>query len=565
MADSSDRKTLTLKPRASGSTPDSRDAPRVRSGARARKVAQRQAGDPVASDDRRPKASEAHRPDGPKPRGNASSRAPRDHEERRPRAGTRPPREGAPRDDTRPGTRAAPSSARGPRPGAPRDRSTPPQPREGRRDPVPAHSPRDTLAPTDEAGPMSSHDPNTRYAAFAPCPPGLEAVLTAELRELGMDDVKATRAGCHFRTTWPGMMRANLYSRIATRILLRVAHGPVSTEDDLLALARQTPWERWFGPEQRLRVDTSAVRSPFTSLQYCTLRTKDGICDRLREREGARPDIDTVRPDARVHVFLDARNATLYLDTSGESLFKRGWRFDKGAAPLRENLAAGLLALAGWDGTMPLLDPFCGSGTILIEAAHQALRIAPGGRRPFSFERLRGHDAVLWHELKDEARAAERDSLGVPLIGSDIDPDAIRSAQANLARAGLPADLITWEVRDARELRPTPGAPGWILTNPPYGDRLSLTEAVEPQDDAPDRPDSGDQRTTGDAAGMWSEFAQTLKAHFDGWRAGIITTDRELPRHMRLTPRQRIPLYNGALDCRLFLFDVVGGSYRQKL
>src|SRR5690606_11080159 len=153
-------------------------------------------------------------------------------------------------------------------------------------------------------------------------------------------------------------------SRLATRVLVQVAHGPVSQEDDILELARDTPWERWFGPQQRLRVDTSAIRSPMQSLQYCNLRAKDGICDRLREVEGARPDIDTVRPDARVHLFLDETSSTLYLDTSGESLFKRGWRLDKGEAPLRENLAAGLLALSDWNPAASLLDPFCGSGTI---------------------------------------------------------------------------------------------------------------------------------------------------------------------------------------------------------
>ncbi|WP_454007870.1 THUMP domain-containing class I SAM-dependent RNA methyltransferase, partial [Alcaligenes sp. Marseille-Q7550] len=197
-----------------------------------------------------------------------------------------------------------------------------------------------------------------QYRLFAPCPQGLEEALAAELQDLGYDHVQAGRAGCHFVADWIGVMRANLSSRLATRILLELSHAPVGNEDDILALARLTPWERWFGPEQTLRVDTSAVRSPMQSLQYCNLRAKDGICDRLRELEGARPSIDTVRPDARVHLFLDETTATFYLDTSGESLFKRGWRHDKGDAPLRENLAAGLLALSGWDPSKPLLDPF---------------------------------------------------------------------------------------------------------------------------------------------------------------------------------------------------------------
>ncbi|HEY0294616.1 MAG TPA: THUMP domain-containing protein, partial [Bordetella sp.] len=230
------------------------------------------------------------------------------------------------------------------------------------------------------------------FHVFAPCPQGLEEALTAEMQALGFEDAQPGRAGCRFTADWSGIQRANLYSRLATRILAQVAQDEISHEDDILDLAYSVPWERWFGAEQTLRVDTSAIKSPVRSLQYCNLRAKDGICDRLRDREGARPDIDTVRPDARVHLFLSGTLATLYLDTSGESLFKRGWRLDKGEAPLRENLAAGLLALAGWDPTAPLLDPFCGSGTILIEAAWIALGVPAGISRPFGFERLRGFD-----------------------------------------------------------------------------------------------------------------------------------------------------------------------------
>src|SRR5690606_14341073 len=368
----------------------------------------------------------------------------------------------------------------------------------------------------------------------APCPQGIEQILADELIALGFSDVEATRAGCRFSADWQGVMRANLHSRLATRILMQVGHAPVAKEDDILELARSIPWERWFGPDDTLRVDTSAVRSPMQSLQYCNLRAKDGICDRLRETEGARPDIDTVRPDARVHLFLDEHSATLYLDTSGESLFKRGWRHDKGEAPLRENLAAGLLALSGWTPDIALIDPFCGSGTIMIEAAYIALRVPPGISRPFAFELLRTHDAALWYALKDDARSRILPQLTIPLIGSDLDPQAIEAARRNADRALLTPGAIHFEVRDARELRPTDGAPGWIVTNPPYGERLSQ-----------------------DGNTLWPDFAQTLKAHFGGWQAHVITSDRDLPTQMRLTPQRRTPLYNGALDCRLFGFELV--------
>lgn len=377
------------------------------------------------------------------------------------------------------------------------------------------------------------------FAVFAPCPQGLEPALEAELKALGYEAVKAGRAGCHFRCDWPGVLRANLHSRLATRILVRLARARVSTEDDILELARQTQWERWFGPRQSLRVDTSAIRSPMRSLQYCNLRAKDGICDRLREREGARPSIDTVRPDARVHLFLDETHASLYLDVSGESLFKRGWRLDKGLAPLRENLAAGLLALSEWPVDAALLDPFCGSGTILIEAAWMALGVPPGIWRPFAFERLRTHNERQWQDLKDQARAHIRPRLDQPLLGCDTDPAAIAAARANADRARLGPDTIRFEQADVRTVMP-PADSGWIVCNPPYGERMQ---------------DDGEE--------LWPQWASRLKQHFGGWQLNIISNDFDLPGRLRLKARRRHPLYNGALECRLFQFDLVADSYRK--
>lgn len=376
------------------------------------------------------------------------------------------------------------------------------------------------------------------FAVFAPCPSGLEGILEQELITLGFDEVKRGRAGCHFVADWRAVQRANLMSRIATRILARVGHGPIRTEDDLYELTRSIEWERWFGAERTLRVDTSAIRSPMKSLQFCNLVAKDGICDRLLDLEGERPSIDTVRPDARVHVFLDETTATIYLDTSGESLFKRGWRFDKGEAPLRENLAAGLLALAGWQPTIPLFDPFCGSGTILIEAAWISLNIPPGINRPFAFERLRNHDSRRWQEMLDQANQHIKPALQAPICGIDIDPQAIDSARRNAERAGLDPSCIDFAVGDAvNELPPT--TPGMIVTNPPYGERLDTYEMS-----------------------LWQEWAQQLKHHFAGWQLHVISSDRDLPKYLRLKPRLKTPVYNGALDCRLFAIDLVAASYR---
>lgn len=377
------------------------------------------------------------------------------------------------------------------------------------------------------------------FRVFAPCPQGLEEALAAELQALGFPDAEPARAGCGFTADWTGILRANLYSRLATRVLVQVAHGPVHHEDDILDLAQQTAWERWFGPEHTLRVDTSAIRSPMQSLQYCNLRAKDGICDRLRDREGDRPDIDTVRPDARVHLFLNEDSGTLYLDTSGESLFKRGWRLEKGEAPLRENLAAGILALSGWDPSQPLLDPFCGSGTILIEAAWIALGVPAGIWRPFGFERLRGHDARHWRDIKDEARSHIASQLESPIVGCDLDARAIEAARANTERAWLTPDSIRFEVADARRF-PPPAERGWLITNPPYGERLP-----------------------GDDTQLWEEWARNLKQNYSDWQVNIISSDLDLPKHLRLKPKRRYPLYNGGLECRLFNFEMVAASYRK--
>lgn len=378
------------------------------------------------------------------------------------------------------------------------------------------------------------------FNVFAPCPQGLEEALAAELNALGFDHVSQGRAGCHFASDWSGVLRANLYSRLATRILVQMSFAQIANEDELYELAYQTPWENWFGPEQTLRVDTSAIRSPFQSLQFANLRVKDGICDRLRDREGERPSIDTVRPDAKVHVFLNEDSATLYIDSTGESLFKRGWRHHKGEAPLRENLAAGLLALSDWDPNAPLIDPFCGSGTILIEAASIALGAPPGIWRPFHFERLRHHDPRAWRDIKDEARANIAPEIEVPLIGCDLSPAAITAAKANLERAHLLPDTIRFEVGNALEVQPV-AAKGWIVSNPPYGERLDQADLT-----------------------LWSQFASHLKQNFSGWSVNLITNDLDLPSHLRLKPSRRHPLYNGPLDCRLFNFQMVTASNRNK-
>ena len=539
----SGRKTLSIKPRAKSESSASLDEKkRVRSGARARQVAQLSRS--------KTKDAPAHRveePSSDKPRTASGSKT-----EYEPKV-TR--QQGDRRTTRQPSARKASSKDLNPK----RTRSSEPTPtaahplHTSNYDPEITGSSWDDLLEDDSKHEHFSSDRSGAkkrssrlihdaeiFPIFAPCPVGLEEALAAELVALGYQNVHTTRAGCHFEADWWGVQRANLYSRLATRILVQLGQAPVVREDDILELAHNIEWERWFGPEHTLRVDTSAVKSPMQSLQYCNLRAKDGICDRLRDLEGARPSIDTVRPDARVHLFLSKDTATLYLDTSGESLFKRGWRLDKGEAPLRENLAAGMLALSGWDPNGALLDPFCGSGTILIEAAWIALGVPPGMIRPFGFERLRDHQARRWADLKEEAQQHILPGLEAPLVGIDINPEAIEAARRNADRAYLDPDTIHFEVGDARDAT-APAPTGWIVTNPPYGERL----------------DDWDTE-------FWREWSANLKREFAGWQVNAITSDLDLPKHLRLKANRRTPLFNGALDCRLFNFELVEKSYRDK-
>jgi putative N6-adenine-specific DNA methylase len=380
---------------------------------------------------------------------------------------------------------------------------------------------------------------------FASCPRGLETALATELRALGATVLSEPPGGVRFEGDAPIGMAANLHSRIASRILQEVAVDTYRSEDDLYRIAATTEWERWHDPLASLRIDTTAIGAPLRSLQFATLRIKDGIIDRLRERFGDRPSIERQRPDRRVFAFLSASRCTLYLDWSGESLFKRGWRRDGFEAPLKENLAAGLLATAGWQPGMPLFDPFCGSGTVVIEAAMCAAGIPPGAMRPFGFERMRSFDRDVWERMKrHEPKPAPRTPM---IFGSDVSEAAVAAARANLARSGLDPRWVQLRQLDVLNLDAAPAPAGLLLTNPPYGERLDM---------------KGRQMLSG-AERFWPAFATLLKQRFAGWSACLFTNDLELPKLMRLKPSRRTPLFNGALECRLFRFEMVAGSARK--
>lgn len=376
---------------------------------------------------------------------------------------------------------------------------------------------------------------------FCPCPRGLEAVLGEELAALDAEHIEAMEGGVQFQGPFSLCRRVNLESRIASRVLWRVAHGKYKTERDVYDFARGLPWHKWFSVESSIRVDVTGIRAQVKSLDFLTLRVKDAVCDAFRDAVGKRPNVDTRAPDARIHAFLTASDATLYLDTTGEPLFKRGYRKSTGEAPLRENLAAGILRLTGWDARTPLLDPMCGSGTFLCEAAMIALDRAPGLERDFAFRKLRGHDERAWDALRAKARARVRSPGSLPVFGSDRYGEALKLARANLVSLGVER-LVTLKQADVLEM-PAPAASGILVTNPPYGVRLNDQEAL---------------------AELYPRLGDALKKKYAAWTAYIFTADLRLPKLIGLAASRRTPLYNGALECRLFEFKLVAGSMRKK-
>ena len=378
----------------------------------------------------------------------------------------------------------------------------------------------------------------TTYSLFVTCPRGLEAPLSQELEQIKCQDIRAVDGGVACKGGMEQVYRINLHSRTASRVLLRLTKSGYRNEQDIYKAAKNIRWTDWFDLEQTFKVKVEGKRAQVKSLDFVGLKIKDAVCDVFRDACGARPSVGKIRPDIRIHAFIDERDIQIFIDTSGEALFKRGYRQDTGEAPMRENLAAGLLLLAGYDGTQPFQDPFCGSGTIAIEAAWIATRRAPGLMRRFGFEKLKNFDAALWKKLQHEAETQIRPAPA-PISGSDNDRHMIRAAVAN-AQAAEVDTFVRFEVKDAQDTRPN-GDGGILISNPPYGVRLAEVQALQ---------------------ALYPQLGAWLKQHYAGWLAGMFTGDRDMPKFMRLSPKRKIPLYNGNLDCRLFLMDMVKGSNR---
>jgi putative N6-adenine-specific DNA methylase len=375
---------------------------------------------------------------------------------------------------------------------------------------------------------------------FAPCPRGLETVLQAELEELGANGIAAAPGGVGFTGAFELCYAVNLHSRIASRVLWQVYGGAYTDEQDLYRAACGVPWLDWFTSRHTIKIKVSAQHCPLKSLDFVTLRIKDAVCDTFRAAGQTRPSVDTSRPDVRVDAFLDEKHVTLYLDTSGEALFKRGLRTAAVEAPLRENLAAGILRLSGWTPNQVLLDPMCGSGTILMEAVLMARNIPPGLGRRFAFEKLAHFKPQVWRALCEAAKTRRTTNAPVSIYGCDVNGRALDAAQANLEAAGL-TYTVKLKRADVLDIN-APTETGVLVTNPPYGVRLSDDAAL---------------------AAFYPKLGDALKRRFPGWRAYFFTADLRLPKLIGLAASKRTPLFNGPLECRLFEFKIVRGGNRK--
>lgn len=375
---------------------------------------------------------------------------------------------------------------------------------------------------------------------FATCPRGLESILVDELVVCGAKKIKQAEGGVAFAGDVGVCYQVNLQSRVATRVLWQVKRGQYANEEELYQGAFQVNWPNWFNVRHDFMVKVTGVHCPLKSLEFATLKIKDAICDKFRSSVGSRPSIDTRNPSVRIHAYLTAKDFILYVDTSGRPLYQRGNRRASIEAPLKENLAAGILRLSGWEVGQPLLDPMCGSGTFLLEASMMALNIAPGLNRSFGFEQLKNFESDTWKKLKNAAQKEVLPTTFQKIYGSDKDLRAVRITKRNLQEAGL-LDAVQLSQFDITDVPPAADS-GVMVTNPPYGVRIGEDE---------------------DLAALYPKIAASLKQKFAGWNAYFFTGDLRMPKLMRLSPSKKTPLFNGALECRLFEIKIVAGSNRK--
>ena len=371
------------------------------------------------------------------------------------------------------------------------------------------------------------------FRCFAAVPRGAEELAGAELTALGISGATPGKGGVTFSTDRSGLYRANLWLRTASRVLVQLAQFPCSSPTELYAGVHQIPWQQLITPEMTLAVDCSLRDSALTHSGFVALKTKDAVVDRIREACGSRPNVNTALPDVRINVHLHKNICTISLDSSGDSLDRRGYRLERNEAPLRETLAAAVVALTGWDGSIPLADPMCGSGTIPAEAALLAAHIPPGFQRDFGFQRWLDFDEKLWNGICADAAAGITQLPTGLITGYDLDSKALMLARRNCAKAGLEGQIHFFHSA-LQEFQPE-GGKGVVIINPPYGIRLGEED---------------------DLRELYCQIGDIMKKRCRGWTGYVLTGNLELAKYIGLKASRRFVLYNGAIECRLLKYDL---------
>jgi putative N6-adenine-specific DNA methylase len=377
---------------------------------------------------------------------------------------------------------------------------------------------------------------SSSLSGVAVVPPGLEEAAAAELTALGCHAGPPLRRAVRFQTNLAGYYRLHLQARLPFRLLRELASFPCHSREELYAgVQRAADWGRWLPPGTSFRVDATGSAPGLNHSHYSALQVKNALVDLQRQRWGARSSVDLDDPDLALHLHLGGGEASLSLDGSGESLHKRGYRPAMGLAPLKENLAAGLIALTGWDGRVPLADPLCGSGTLLIEAACLALGKAPGLGRAFALERWPDFDRQLWQQERDAAAALALppESPLAPIVGMEQDAGVLEQARHNAEAAGV-AGALDLRQGDCRDFMPPPGL-GVLMCNPPYGERLGHAEALEP---------------------LYADLGRMVKERCSGWSLWLLSGNPELTGALKMKASRRIPISNGGIDCRWLHYEI---------
>ncbi len=369
---------------------------------------------------------------------------------------------------------------------------------------------------------------------------GLEEILATELQTIGAEDISIQKRAVYCKGDLRLVYRANLELRTAIRVLVPISSFRLRDEDDLYKEIQKINWSEYLKPEGRLAIDAVTFFKPMDHSRYLALKTKDAIVDQFRDKYGTRPDVDLKNPDLRIHLHLDSRgNASLSLDSSGDGLHRRGYRTATTAAPLNEVLAAGLIMISGWEGDSNFVDPMCGSGTLLIEAAYIARRIPPNWyRKKFGFTNWPNFDADLWDNVRKEASQHIR-PLSITILGGDRFHKAITVSKDNLKAAGIKG--VELEKLPFERLT-LPEAPGIIITNPPYDERMRMD----------------------DIGGLYQALGDKLKKEATGYTAWIFSGNIDALKRIALKPSKKVNLFNGPLACKYYRYDLYAGTKRKR-